>query len=118
MKYVSKNYSEQRKQFRLKLIADKKCKGCGKGLDFESQNLPSIANINKRKWCPDCRKLTKKASRPRQEKRIDSYGYVWLYIGDRKVREHVHKAELVLGRRLNRNEDVHHINGDKQDNRN
>ena len=36
----------------------------------------------------------------------------------RRVQEHVLIAERILGRRLRRGECVHHINGDKQDNRN
>ena len=45
-------------------------------------------------------------------------GYVYVRVpGRRTVAEHVLIAEGVLGRRLKAGECVHHINGDKADNR-
>jgi hypothetical protein len=47
------------------------------------------------------------------------HGYRYIWISKRQiVPEHRHIASLVLGRPLKRNEHVHHINGDKLDNRN
>lgn len=46
-------------------------------------------------------------------------GYVFIRVAKgQRVREHVLIAERALGRKLKRNEHVHHINGDKTDNRN
>ena len=48
-----------------------------------------------------------------------SDGYVLVYQGKRKyIREHILIAEKALGRKLKGDEVVHHINGDKADNRN
>src|SRR3990167_2192724 len=61
--------------------------------------------------------------RPVGTKRIDSRGYVSVKTGTRKSKsewrgEHVEIAEKVLGRRLKPGEVVHHVNGNKADNRN
>ena len=47
-------------------------------------------------------------------------GYVMVHLNGRRraVPEHVLKVEKVLGRRLRKGELVHHVNGDKADNRN
>lgn len=56
--------------------------------------------------------------RHRGNRRKHKTGYVMLRVdfGVRK-KEHVHIAEQVLGRELKRGEMVHHINGDRSDNR-
>lgn len=43
--------------------------------------------------------------------------YKWVCIEGRQMAEHRHVLETFLGRELEANEIVHHINGDKQDNR-
>lgn len=50
-------------------------------------------------------------------------GYIYVYIGRQGHRsnyasEHTILAENILGRRLKKGEVVHHLNGDKTDNRN
>src|SRR5947209_11989210 len=50
---------------------------------------------------------------------ISSAGYITILVGPKHYRgEHILIAERVLGRCLRAGECVHHINGNKQDNRN
>jgi hypothetical protein len=50
---------------------------------------------------------------------VDGDGYVVLWAGPRKrIYEHKQVAEKALGRKLKKNERVHHINGKRDDNRN
>lgn len=44
-------------------------------------------------------------------------GYVTIYVDRKKVKEHRHLMELKIGRPLLRQEDVHHKNGVRHDNR-
>ena len=48
---------------------------------------------------------------------VNASGYRELRVNGRAVKEHRHVMEQHLGRKLDRSEHVHHINGDKADNR-
>ena len=86
----------------------------GKRHSSETKDKIRISNQTyARKTCPSW-----------QEGRgVDCKGYVWIAVplSDGTIvrrSEHVLIAERVLGRRLNSGEVVHHINGNKADNRN
>ncbi len=48
---------------------------------------------------------------------IDCFGYRVFCVGNKKIREHRLVMEKHLGRKLNKNEVIHHINEDRLDNR-
>jgi len=102
-----------------------KCNLCGKNYRIR----PSVykwANIrgHKNNFCS--RECSRKYPRPKKHKdrKINDKGYILVYfpkhprpIGNVYVYEHRRVMELYLGRFLEKDEHVHHINGDKQDNR-
>jgi hypothetical protein len=49
---------------------------------------------------------------------VDDHGYIKIHVGKTKYqRQHRYVMEQHLGRKLEPNEVIHHINGDKKDNR-
>lgn len=56
-------------------------------------------------------------SRQRGKPYLKAHGYVCLTINGRAVYQHVHVAEMALGRSLRPGEVVHHINRNRSDNR-
>lgn len=48
---------------------------------------------------------------------LDANGYTRLKVNGRVVHEHRHVMEQSIGRALTKGENVHHINGDRADNR-
>lgn len=57
------------------------------------------------------------SARRRPDKYIDKDGYVQIWLDGRRIGEHRAVMQRKIGRKLNRNESVHHINGIRTDNR-
>lgn len=84
------------------------CQQCGK--EFHRRS----GGIGKGTFCSvACRTANR-----RPDRYVDVHGYAWIWREDgRRVSEHRWLTEQRIGRPLRRDEHVHHINGDKLDNR-
>lgn len=95
-----------------------KCDQCG----TEYTTYPSVLRKGKLHFCSKaCERESKKYHNTRASWRGGhigkTTGYLYIRIDGKDVGEHILVAEKKIGRRLNPDEVVHHINGDKLDNR-
>lgn len=115
-----------------------KCDTCGTEYEKDKSHIGSTKRLSNdyTHFCKKCfshaaaadlgRDTFKKNQRKRiGEKTIDSLGYVRIYVGDThqhskgycgSIREHVMQMENHLGRKLEKGEVVHHIDGNKTNN--
>jgi hypothetical protein len=94
----------------------KDCHECKKSFDIALFHKDSSKHDGIYPICKECRRLRcgyGKQWRKKTTWGIDSNGYLSL----KGIRQHRKLMEDFLGRKLKRNEHVHHINGDKTDNR-
>lgn len=88
------------------------CENCGR--EFYTR----LAYIKRGDGCRFCSyDCMNEYRRNRPIRYIDSFGYYVVKREGKQIREHRAIIEDTLGRKLKTNEHVHHINGDKRDNR-
>lgn len=96
----------------------KRCTKCRKIFKKEYFDLDKQKKDGYYSSCKECRRKkygNKKRIHKCGERYIDSCGYI--RIGHEKGRQHKNIMESILGRKLEKHECIHHINGDKTDNR-
>jgi hypothetical protein len=88
------------------------CEGCGKTFSFTPRPVRKI-------YCShDCRNHGQYIDQPEDgERRVDGRGYAWVGVNGHFVPEHRHVMEQKIGRSLIKGENVHHVNGIRNDNR-
>ena len=97
----SVSYFMNRRMFCSKRCADIAAKGKRNSPDTELKSLPGSSNPQ---W--------------KGGRYLTTQGYVSIWVGLHKRQlEHRYVMEKHLGRKLTRSDHVHHLNGDKQDNR-
>ena len=118
------NISLSLKKFRVRTNRHNKiyrlsiCKECEGSRYRPKNNCPDCGGLKTVK-APRCRKCnsTMQGNKNYKGGRIESKGYVKIYKNKKYVFEHRLVMENHIGRKLYSNESVHHINGNKKDNR-
>lgn len=140
--WTSKSGKKFKKPVRVKMCHFE-CDSCGTPFQRKGSDVsPKRLNNNYKHFCDNCKDYGKFAELGREtqirnlekrigEKKIDSHGYVQVYVGPKSsdkclhstrghycgsVREHILVMSEHLGRPLEEGEVVHHIDGDKTNN--
>ncbi len=97
------------------------CVVCGTLIRFRRKQSISPAMLKEiPHYCPQCKSNRLKgrpATNARAENRyMDSFGYIRIKVNGVHVLEHRYIMEQLLGRKLERNEIIHHIDGDVTNN--
>ena len=102
-------------QRKRSIIIKFNCLNCGKEKNFIISQLNKYPTRGK--FCSmECVYINQR-NNPSMHRSINKKGYIVLSIAGKVVREHRLIMENHIGRKLKRNEHVHHINGVKDDNR-
>ena len=87
----------------------RECKNCGKEFETTRNKFCSVGCVNEYK---------KRTGIMKKNGYWFENGYKVLYLeGDKSIKEHIKIMEEHIGRKLKEDEAVHHINGDRADNR-
>ncbi|PRR85991.1 HNH endonuclease signature motif containing protein [Clostridium luticellarii] len=90
----------------------KHCEMCGKSFEVQRNSKQRFCSVN----CVN--KYKKKSGKYKKNGYWYENGYKVLYVeGNKCIKEHIKVMEEHMGRKLKKNEVVHHINGNKSDNR-
>lgn len=93
-------------------LADKACEGCGELFRPRKSGVRACS----RRCGYSIRNLTP-YNKGKGKGWVSTKGYVEIKVDGKSVKQHRYIMELALGRKLRPDEDVHHINGIKTDNR-
>lgn len=105
------------------IIVKRTCQDCKKEIIVDKERDKHWRRVFQNRFCIDCRQKPENTGAWKGGRIIDKRGYVLVYVKNKEGKkkhewEHRLVAEKALGRKLKKDEMVHHVNGNKADNRN
>jgi hypothetical protein len=124
-KYCGKEFAIKYKHKKGNIIQEYCCVDCGNKSRRTRKFVPCLScgklfETTRAKCCSNKCAIEnkKKTGIMRRNGHWNENGYRVLYIdGDKSIKEHIYIMEMHVGRKLSKNEIVHHINKNRSDNR-